>query len=89
MTWTDQAACHDIELDRFFIPSPTRARDMDLVTHTARTLCRACPVITACAAHADLHLEIGLWAGAYRRRIGATYARTFLITEAPGQEGVA
>lgn len=89
MTWTDRAACHDIELDRFFAPFPSGSRDMDLITHTARTYCRTCPVLTDCAAWADRHEEIGLWAGAYRRRLGTRYAQTALISEAPGHEGVA
>ena len=57
--WMDQAACATADPDAFTSGAVGAA-----------VLCIACPVVRACAQHADEHDErIGVWGGIDRQRV--------------------
>ena len=62
MSWTDQAACRDVSEDVFF-PPKNEAGKADKVLE-AKSVCRRCPVILECRAHAFSYPEtVGIWGG--------------------------
>lgn len=62
--WQAQGACHGLQTTMFFHPEyergPTRMRR----EQDAKAVCRRCPVIDQCRAHAlKVHEPYGIWGG--------------------------
>ncbi|WP_037076307.1 WhiB family transcriptional regulator [Pseudonocardia spinosispora] len=83
--WSVSANCRGIEPDRLFVAGSRQ--------HTAKSICRGCPVLTTCLAQAlDERLEYGVWGGMtererralLRRRPDITCWATFLTTGSTG-----
>lgn len=65
-TWAAAAACRGMNPDEWMDDQPA------LPTAAARTVCAACPVRTACVAHALAHEEPwGMWGGLTTRERAA------------------
>ena len=68
--WSSLAACRDAGPMDFFVgdgepssPVPWR------VYEAALTYCAGCPVLAECAAEAEKHKHIGLWAGVWHYEV--------------------
>jgi WhiB family redox-sensing transcriptional regulator len=66
--WRVSANCRNGDPDRLFV---TGAKQRD-----ARAICRGCPVLTECLAHAlDERIEFGVWGGMTERERRAVLRR--------------
>ncbi len=62
--WQDQALCRHSDPGPFFEPDAERGRRKRQREEAAKAVCMACPVITACRAHAlSVIEEYGVWGG--------------------------
>jgi WhiB family redox-sensing transcriptional regulator len=82
MSWRDKAACDGADWTLFF--SDSEGGDaFARMKPIAEEHCATCPVLMACAEHADAGREKGLWAGSYRTERVGPYRRERLIPQAP------
>ncbi|WP_051581556.1 WhiB family transcriptional regulator [Pseudonocardia acaciae] len=71
--WRVSANCRNGDPDRLFV---TGAKQRD-----ARSVCRGCPVLTQCLAHAlDERIEFGVWGGMTERERRAMLRRRPEVT---------
>ncbi|MEV0697217.1 WhiB family transcriptional regulator [Saccharopolyspora sp. NPDC050389] len=62
--WQLQAACRDASTSRFFHPENERGSARDNRERRAKSICRKCPVMWQCRAHALKAREpYGVWGG--------------------------
>jgi hypothetical protein len=61
MAWADRGACRGEDQDLFYPPVPPEKITAAHVA-LARPICQACPVYTACHAHAVQRESDGIWA---------------------------
>lgn len=61
--WQDQALCRRVDAERFFNDDRVARKDQRRREVAAKRVCRHCPVVQDCLAHA-LHSEAhGVWGG--------------------------
>lgn len=62
--WQQTAACRGMDASVFFYPPNERARARDRRGAIAKAICRRCPVIAECLAHAlEVREPYGVWGG--------------------------
>jgi WhiB family redox-sensing transcriptional regulator len=74
--WQMQGSCRGVESSVFFHPDGERGRARAKREMAAKQLCRQCPVITECAAHAlSVREPYGVWGGMTEEEREAIYSR--------------
>lgn len=62
--WQLQGACRGENSEVFYHPDGERGRSRQLRENRAKAICRNCPVIEACRAHAlECNEPFGVWGG--------------------------
>lgn len=63
VSWVESALCRQVDPEIFF---PTQSGDA--YAHTAKRVCRHCPVVAECLEYALTHEEHGIWGGTTQRQ---------------------
>ena len=62
--WKVRAACRGLDSDLFFHPEQERGEQRDTRDAAAKAVCRRCPVLAQCRAHAlAVEEPYGVWGG--------------------------
>lgn len=63
-SWQSEAKCADTNLEIFFLPFASRGETKRKAEAQAKAVCKGCPVINECLAHAlRVPEEFGVWGG--------------------------
>ncbi len=69
--WQDLAACAHLDVNVFFEFDGVRGRRLAMREERAKRVCRSCPVVEKCLAHALVSEPYGVWGGlTARERVG-------------------